>query len=508
MDTMFVMILMGAGVAVALLGMFLVASERELKVKKREIEILLDKLENSPQQSTAAQFMQAGAESTELSDLRAQNRNLQNQLAALSDELEQSRGAVDDLKASQRMDAGSEIEKQELRTINDRLGREVNELRNRLAASEAQIQSAVGQSHEDGNARMQAEIDNLRRAINERDIKLGELESTRQNVPDVNALEAAHRQQQETLQQRITELERQRAIDAEKLSEMQTLRDRLTEAEGIHNSLRDEIRRHKEEIPGWQARIAAAEQNRQQLAALQAPCNELLSKQAALADRQRQLQEELVSFARLIAAATDGTGRLNSQADDEPGQSRESNSSPQGSAPTGNPAAGETGGRRFGLLGALLLLAAGGALSLQLFNAGSGPSSTPPAIAQPVTVNLQTQGPAAKSQQASLDNSAAVKPHSEPAPVQRANKEIASPITADNRTAKAEPASSGTYQVIRSSRVYAAPNELSRSVGEIEPGVNVRVVNSRDGWLEIHSKHGRPPGFIRRDVAAKISGQN
>jgi hypothetical protein len=63
----------------------------------------------------------------------------------------------------------------------------------------------------------------------------------------------------------------------------------------------------------------------------------------------------------------------------------------------------------------------------------------------------------------------------------------------------------GTYKVIQPSRVYAAPNELSRSLGDIEPGINVDVVDAREGWLEIHSKHGRPPGFIRREVAARLA---
>ena len=93
-------------------------------------------------------------------------------------------------------------------------------------------------------------------------------------------------------------------------------------------------------------------------------------------------------------------------------------------------------------------------------------------------------------------------------PVKQAIGESTGPALGDNRTSKLDRASLGTYQVVRSSRVYAAPNELSRSIGEIEPGVNVNVVNNRDGWLEIHSKHGRPPGFIRREVAAKFSGQN
>ena len=543
MDSMFVMILMGAGVAVALLGLFLVASERELKAKKREIEILIDKLENTPQANAPTQSIQPEAQHAEIADLRGQNRDLQNQLAALSAELEQSRDAINDLQASQRTDASSEIENRELRAANDRLSRDVNELRSRLTASEAQIQSAVSSNPEQGNSRLQAEIDELRRAVDARYAKLGEFEKARQNLPDLNAIEARHREQRENQQQRITELERQHVIDAEKLSELQTFRDRLTEAEGIHNSLRQEIRRHEEEIPRWQARIAAAEENRQRLAALQAPCNELLSKQAALADRQRQLQEDLVSFARLITTASDGTQRPNTSVHADSEENVESSVSPQGSTtrpgstgnfsnlrdndapsemcavqdndphPTGNPAPTETGGRRFGFLGVVLLMAAAGAFGFKLFLADSGRSSSPAASANAIAGASQAQPPvaamAAKTQQLPLADLPAPMPARIETPSARhAMRESAGPAIGDNQPAKLEPASLGTYQVVRSSRVYAAPNELSRSLGEIEPGVNVNVVNSRDGWLEIHSKHGRPPGFIRREAAAKISGRN
>jgi hypothetical protein len=45
-------------------------------------------------------------------------------------------------------------------------------------------------------------------------------------------------------------------------------------------------------------------------------------------------------------------------------------------------------------------------------------------------------------------------------------------------------------------------------IGDIEPGVKVNVVNARDGWLEIHSKHGRPPGYIRKEAAARVIARN
>ena len=96
---------------------------------------------------------------------------------------------------------------------------------------------------------------------------------------------------------------------------------------------------------------------------------------------------------------------------------------------------------------------------------------------------------------------------SEPYPA----KEIPNPInetSRPNQIAKQEARIAGTYQITQASRVYAGPTESAQLIGEIEPGMKVNVVNNRDGWLEIHSKHGRPPGFIRREVAARVTGQN
>jgi hypothetical protein len=44
-------------------------------------------------------------------------------------------------------------------------------------------------------------------------------------------------------------------------------------------------------------------------------------------------------------------------------------------------------------------------------------------------------------------------------------------------------------------------------IASIGPGMKLNVVDSSNGWLEIRSKHGRPPGFIRQEAAIKI-GQN
>jgi hypothetical protein len=57
------------------------------------------------------------------------------------------------------------------------------------------------------------------------------------------------------------------------------------------------------------------------------------------------------------------------------------------------------------------------------------------------------------------------------------------------------------YQTVRSTSVFEEPSGNSRKVATIPGGSKVRVVGSSGDWLEVRSKQGRPPGFIRSDDA-------
>ena len=70
---------------------------------------------------------------------------------------------------------------------------------------------------------------------------------------------------------------------------------------------------------------------------------------------------------------------------------------------------------------------------------------------------------------------------------------------------QAAPRIRGVFQTTRPTRVYSEPSEESDRVADIGKGTRVHVVNAQNGWLEIHSKHGRPPGFIRRDTAERVA---
>src|SRR5262245_11605530 len=69
------------------------------------------------------------------------------------------------------------------------------------------------------------------------------------------------------------------------------------------------------------------------------------------------------------------------------------------------------------------------------------------------------------------------------------------------RLADQDPSPERFYQTVRSASVFEEPSASSRKVGSIANGNRVRVVGSTGDWLEVRSKQGRPPGFIRRDDA-------
>lgn len=63
---------------------------------------------------------------------------------------------------------------------------------------------------------------------------------------------------------------------------------------------------------------------------------------------------------------------------------------------------------------------------------------------------------------------------------------------------------SGEYETTRSTVVFAEPRTESKKITMLNPGTRVLVVGSKGDWLEVRSRHGRPPGFIRRDNAMFI----
>lgn len=62
----------------------------------------------------------------------------------------------------------------------------------------------------------------------------------------------------------------------------------------------------------------------------------------------------------------------------------------------------------------------------------------------------------------------------------------------------------GLYEVTTSAAVYEKPNQKARQVATIQRGTRVNVINVMGDWLEIRSRHERPPGFIRKNSAVPV----
>jgi TolA-binding protein len=87
--------------------------------------------------------------------------------------------------------------------------------------------------------------------------------------------------------------------------------------------------------------------------------------------------------------------------------------------------------------------------------------------------------------------------------VPRAPTAVVSTAAATPRST-AEPGVSGVYQTTRRTSVYEEPSAASRVIVQIEPGTRINVIGSSGAWLEVRSKRGNPPGFVRSTDARPI----
>ncbi|MGH7827042.1 MAG: SH3 domain-containing protein [Candidatus Binatia bacterium] len=67
-------------------------------------------------------------------------------------------------------------------------------------------------------------------------------------------------------------------------------------------------------------------------------------------------------------------------------------------------------------------------------------------------------------------------------------------------------AAAGVYETTRATSVYENPSSASRVLSQISKGTRITVVRSAGDWLEVRSKHGNPPGYVRTDDARVIGG--
>jgi hypothetical protein len=118
--------------------------------------------------------------------------------------------------------------------------------------------------------------------------------------------------------------------------------------------------------------------------------------------------------------------------------------------------------------------------------------------------NRHTERLASAREQLSAQPPARAPEGQRPTPVPPAPSAPASPPPPPPKRA-AEP---GTYETVRATTVFEEPSGSSRALSQISRGTRVVVVRSVGDWLEVRSKHGNPPGYIRIDDAMFVSRAN
>jgi len=520
MENLFVWMLIFAAVAVGLLATFLIASERELKKNRRELEALTAKLEGNPTVITLDQPIESQQSADALStELTARNQELRDEISSLSSELEASRRTVEELRTEQQRLIDDQSTIRDLRASNQQLQEEIIDLSSRLLSSDSGLTEPAGQSQQAGDypSQLQSEIADLRNQLERRQAKERELEEAHQQVANFASRETALKDRQQKLETQIAELERELGAKNEKAQELDGVHTRFAEMERLYHGAQQDNRRLEEEISRWQERLADSEKSRGRLAILHQHFDQLQTKQTALTETHRKFQDDLAAFARLLEMPAHGAADFASPQDllnagrsvteSRPnviGATETEGTSPsdglQESTPQDDTA--EKRKRRFGIFSAVILLVAGGAVAVSYFK----PSPDKKASALTTAIATPHKGAgeqpiataAARSKSAGDigEQTGLQKPSL--SPTQNDTPKKAPPVTAAQRIL-------GTYEITRPTHVYNAPNEGSQLIAIVDPGTHVNVVDGGNGWLEIHSKHGRPPGFIRKDAAARIT---
>jgi len=279
------------------------------------------------------------------------------------------------------------------------------------------------------------------------------------------------RDQQDKLKAQIEDLNRDLSTGKEAVRELDATRKRLAEMERVYRELREENRRLEEEISRSQERLAESEATRREVSTLRQQLEELQTQQAAVAEANCLINR----------AGENSDNHIDLSSDESAARIQLAN------ADEIKPAVRTSKKQkwRFGIIptaGAITIVAA---VAVGFLNTSSDkPSGWKEAAVAPETTSIEQS-----------------------IPIETASKTLTrpSPASGDNEFSKQiRRRVQGTFKITRPTQVYSGPSDASPLIANIEPGMKVNVVDSRDGWLEIRSKHGRPSGFVRQAAAVRI----
>ena len=311
MEDISLWILIFAGGAIGLLGVFLAASERELKKTRREAEGLAVQLENSPKIITLDNPAESQPfDSVAVVGTSAKDQEFHDKIAYLTSELETSRRSTEELRSQREHSKSSQVEILELRATNQQLEGEIAHLKGELQSAESHVITALddGQNAANDRIQLQAVIADLQNQLEMHRVQVGELELARQQIAEFESRETIHKNEKKNAQAQIAVLRQEFLAAKEQVQELHATHDRMAELERLHQNAKHEILHLEEERSHWQERLAGRDDQQRRGAMLRQQLDELLTKQVALIEGHRQFQTDLAAAVRLTEVPPDGIG--------------------------------------------------------------------------------------------------------------------------------------------------------------------------------------------------------
>ena len=478
----------------------LLSAQSESQQVQGEIANLRNQLETSE-----SQLRESTGRTQEAVELSA---TLQTEIVGLKQQLAERETAIETLQSAAQHAAKIQSENQEICVENQRLQEEIANYRIQLNRSENRLEESDRRNEEfsDRCARLEEEVSDFKQQLEDSQAQAREIETAQQQLANVESREMIYREQQEKVEALIVDLERELTEGKNQVQALDDTHQRLGETERVCAELAEENRRLGEEVSLWQERLAASEENQRQVSKLRQQLDELQTEHARLINEKRQAQQELAangepiavlsrlasdsagakviqSTANTVAELSSDLGKSSAANVDEDMPAEIAISESKSPHSDSNDARGDVvKGQaswlvwtsierkwRAGAVAAVVVVIAG--VVVMGFLGTKSSTSKELAVATETRADEYTAPPVAK-------------PQAKPAPRLR-----------------------GTFETIRPTQVYGGPSENSELIANIGAGMKLNVVDSSKGWLEIRSKHGRPPGFIRQEATVRI-GQN
>ena len=498
-------------------------------------------------------------------ELVAKNEELLLQVSSLSKKLEASESRLEQLETLRTHLNSKESEITELRWDRERLQAEL--------ATKTSSQSTDPHPDEaNRNSQKDAEIAALKEQLEASQAKVRDLENTPVHLADAESGQKAFEEQQRSLEVSTLQLQNALAAEQEKQKALDAIQMQLSDMQQRHHELSEANLRLREENSQYEQKLTNQNQLQiERLVILRQRLEDLRSKQAEVSERDRLIQEEIVSMSQLLDMARESThqpetangthedqhnvfefrgkdsvddpareesvernplgvpaAEQHTLYDDSFEKTNGTSTEPQYHHSTSLPAAVNGGTpvtselsrsgptkkkRRFGIFPAAIgVLVVGGVLASNFLSNDSEqkPSDSPKPSSVSTAAKMKSQpAPLAPEHKEARSTLGRRPPLLKRRPSTQESRERQSKLrrTVLGPSSNASPKVWESYEIVQPTRVFSAPSEHSQLIANVEPGTQVNVVDSRNGWLEIRSKHGRPPGFIQKTAAIRI-GQN